>query len=182
MRLRCVPFIRSVVMLKDGRVLLRQLYDKDRNVLAQLADNKKIWDNVRDFLPSPYSIEDAKYFIELTQKEEPQMTFAIEYDSQFCGVIGLVRQSDVYRRTANIGYWLGEPYWNKGIATVSVKLVTEYGFDKLHLIRIHTGVFEYNIGSMKVLTKNGYFKDGVFKKSIFKNGQIFDEHRFSKTI
>ncbi|HEV8083166.1 MAG TPA: GNAT family protein [Chitinophagaceae bacterium] len=168
-------------MLKEGNIILRPLYDNDANVLAQLANNKKIWDNIRDFLPSPYVIDDANHFIKLTQKENPQMTFAIGYDSQFCGVIGLLGQSDVYKRTAEIGYWIGEPYWNKGIATVSVKLLTEYGFNKLDFIRIHTGVFEYNIGSMKVLKKSEYSKDGVFKKSILKNGQIFDEHRFSKT-
>lgn len=168
-------------MLKEGNIILRPLCDNDANVLAQLANNKKIWDNVRDSLPSPYSIGDANYFIKLTQNDNPQMTFAIEYDNQFCGVIGLVKQSDVYKRTAEIGYWIGEPYWNKGIATVAVKLITEYGFNTLDLIRIHTGVFEYNIGSMKVLTKNGYTKDGVFKKSILKNGHIFDEHRFSRT-
>jgi [ribosomal protein S5]-alanine N-acetyltransferase len=168
-------------MLQEGNIILRPLYGSDANILAQLANNKKIWDNTRDYLPFPYGIDDAISFIKLTQKETPQTTFAIEYDGQFCGVIGLVGQSDVYKKTAEIGYWLGEPYWNKGIATVSVKLITDYGFNQLGFIRIHTGVFEYNIGSMNVLTKNGYSKDGVFKKSILKNGQIFDEHRFSKT-
>jgi ribosomal-protein-alanine N-acetyltransferase len=168
-------------MLKEGNIILRPLSDSDENALAQLANNKKIWDNVRDYLPFPYGIDDAISFIKLTQKENPQTTFAIVYGGQFCGVIGLVGQSDVYKRTAEIGYWLGEPYWNKGIATVSVKLLTDYGFNQLDFIRIHTGVFEYNIGSMRVLTKNGYSKDGIFKKSILKNGQIFDEHRFSKT-
>ncbi len=168
-------------MVKEGNIILRPLYDSDANALAQLANNKKIWDNVRDFFPSPYGIDDANNFIKLTQKENPQMTFAIEYYKQFCGVIGLVGQSDVYKKTAEIGYWIGEPFWNKGIATVALKLVTDYGFNQLDFIRIHTGVFEYNIGSMKVLTTNGYSKDGIFKKSILKNGQIFDEHRFSIT-
>ena len=107
------------------------------------------------------------------------MTFAIDYEGQFCGVIGLTRQTDVYKKTAEIGYWIGEPFWNKGIATKSVKLMTSYGLQSLDFIRIHTGVFEYNIGSMRVLEKNGYTKDGVFKKSIFKNGKIWDEHRYS---
>ena len=173
--------ISSECMLKEGAIILRPLYDNDLDALARLANNRKIWDNVRDILPSPYSIDDANYFIKLTQKENPQTTFAIEYCKEFCGVIGLVGQSDVYKKTAEIGYWIGEPYWNKGIATVSVKLLTQYGFDQLDFIRIHTGVFEFNIGSMKVLKKNGYSKDGIFKKSILKNGQIFDEHRFSKT-
>ena len=75
---------------------------------------------------------------------------------------------------------IGEPYWNKGIATVAVKLITEYGFDQLNYVRIHTGVFEYNIGSMKVLERNEYKKDGVFEKAILKNGQIWNEHRYSK--
>ena len=168
-------------MLKEGNIILRSLRDDDAPHLAQLANNRKIWDNVRDLLPSPYSFDDANRFIKLTQEENPQMNFAIEFDNHLCGVIGLVGQSDVYKKTAEIGYWIGEPYWNRGIATVAVKLITEYGFEELDFIRIHTGVFEYNKSSMKVLTKNGYSKDGVFKKSILKNGKIYDEHRFSKT-
>jgi ribosomal-protein-alanine N-acetyltransferase len=168
-------------MLKEGNIILRPLNDDDAAVLARLANNKKIWDNMRDYLPYPYGIDDANDFIKLTQQENPQMSFAIEFDKQLCGVIGLIGQRDVYKKTAEIGYWLGEPFWNKGIATRAVKLLTEYGFNQLDFIRIHTGVFEYNVGSMQVLTKNGYEKDGVFKKSIVKNGKIYDEHRFSKT-
>ncbi len=167
-------------MLKEGNIILRPLNNKDANMLAQLANNRKIWINVRDFFPSPYSIEDANYFISLTQRENPQMSFAIEYNRQFCGMVGLSGQSDVYKKTAEIGYWIGEPYWNKGIATIAVKLLTSYGFDQLDFIRIHSGIFEYNIASMKVLIKNGYEKEGVFKKSIIKDGKIYDEHRFSK--
>ena len=108
------------------------------------------------------------------------MSVAIEYEGKFCGMMGLTAQHDVYRRTAEIGYWLGEPFWNKGIATTAVKLITDYGFNALGFIRIHTGIFEYNIASMKVLEKNGYKKDGVFEKNIIKNGKIVDEHRYSK--
>jgi ribosomal-protein-alanine N-acetyltransferase len=123
---------------------------------------------------------DALFFINLIKQENPQVSFAIEYKDNFCGMIGLMPQKDVYRKTAEIGYWLGEPYWHKGIATKAVELVTNYGFDQLNFIRLHTGVFEYNIASMKLLEKNGYLKDGVFKKSIIKNDKIWDEHRYSK--
>ena len=109
------------------------------------------------------------------------MTFAIEFEGNFCGVIGLIAQTDIYKKTAEIGYWVGEPFWNKGIASNAVKLITDYGLNQLDFIRIHTGIFEYNIGSMRVLLKNGYEKDGIFKNALFKNGQIWDEHRFSKT-
>ena len=168
-------------MLEKGHILLRPLLDEDQKSLAKFANNKKIWDNVRDLLPNPYTIKDAEIFINITKQEDPPMTFAIEFQKQFCGVIGLIRQSDVYRKTAEIGYWIGEPFWNRGIATTAVNLITDYGLNSLELNRIHTGVFEYNIGSMRVLEKNGYSKDGIFKKSIIKNGQIWDEHRFSIT-
>ena len=167
--------------LIENNIILRRLSDSDKNALATLADNRNIWNNVRDYLPSPYTEQDAEAFIQLVKAEKTPMSFAIEYEKQFCGMVGLVAQSDVYRKTAEIGYWLGEPFWKKGIATVAVKLVTNYGLNTLDFIRIHTGVFEYNTGSMHVLEKNGYEKDGVFKKSIFKNGLIWNEHRYSIT-
>ena len=166
-------------MLTDGIITLRSLTDDDASTLAKLANNKKIWDNLRDVMPHPYLAGNAIFFINLVKQEDPQMTFAIEYQGELCGVIGLVAQQDVYKKTAEIGYWIGEPYWNKGIATKAVSLVTSYGFNKLDLLRIHTGVFEYNIASMKVLEKCGYKKDGVFEKAVLKNGNIWDEHRYS---
>jgi len=86
----------------------------------------------------------------------------------------------VYSKSAEIGYWVGEPFRNKGIVTAAVKLMTEYGFNTLNLIRVHTGIFEYNTASMRVLEKNGFDKEGVFKRSVFKNGKIWDEHRYAK--
>jgi ribosomal-protein-alanine N-acetyltransferase len=167
-------------MLSEGKISLRSLKIDDKKILALLANNKNIFDNVRDHLPFPYKESDAEEFIQFVQKENPQSTFAIEYEGQFCGVCGLMLQTDVYRKTSEIGYWLGEPFWNKGIATAAVKLLTQYGFKQLDLVRIHTGVFEYNLASMKVLEKCGYEKDGIFKKSVLKNGSIWDEHRYSK--
>jgi len=168
-------------MLTHDKLILRPLEDSDVSALARLANNKNIWDNLRDFIPFPYTKDDAIFFINLTKQEKPQMTFAIEFEDQLCGVVGLVAQQDVYRKTAEVGYWIGEPFWNQGIATTAVKLITDYGFDQLGLIRMHTGVFEYNIGSMKVLEKCGYKKDGVFEKAVIKNGQIWNEHRYSIT-
>ena len=104
-------------MLVHNKIKLRSLYDHDGSALASLANNKKIWDNVRDILPNPYTNKDAEEFINITKQEHTPMTFAIEFQEQFCGVIGLTRQSDVYRKNAEIGYWIGEPFWNKGIAT-----------------------------------------------------------------
>lgn len=167
-------------MLKNGKIILRELIDDDKLVLAALANNKNIWNNVRDILPFPYTLDDAIFFINITRQESPQHSFAIQYEGVLCGMIGLTPQQDVYRLTAEIGYWIGEPFWNKGITTKAVELITAYGFYELGFIRIHTGIFEHNIGSMKVLEKNGYKKECVFEKSVIKDGKILNEHRYSK--
>jgi len=162
------------------KITIRPLTQLDKPVLANLANNRKIWNNLRDYIPFPYKISDAEAFINTTEQENPRSTFAIEYDGKFAGVIGLVNQKDVYRRSAEIGYWIGEPYWGKGIATKALALVTEYGFKKLDLIRIYSGVFEFNKASMRVLEKNGYELEGIFKNAVVKNGNVCNEHRYYK--
>jgi [ribosomal protein S5]-alanine N-acetyltransferase len=166
-------------MLTEHNITLRKLTIKDKDSMALLANNKKVWDNLRDYFPFPYTENHAAYFINLVKDDAPITTFAIDCKDQFCGVISLVKQQDVYRLSAEIGYWIGEPFWNKGIATKAVRLITRYGFNDLQLIRIFTGVFEYNTGSMRVLEKCGYTKDCIFEKAIIKNGQLWNEHRYS---
>ena len=162
------------------KIKIRPLNLSDKSELAKLANNKKIWDNLRDYFPYPYNENDADSFIKLTEQENPKQNFGIEYNGKLCGVIGLIIQKDVYRKSAEIGYWIGEPYWGMGIATKAVELITGYGFNILNLNRIYTGVFEYNTASMKVLEKNGFEKEGIFKKAVFKNKKFFDEHRYYK--
>jgi len=161
-------------------IKLRPLKIADKFQLAQLANNKKIYDNVRDHFPYPYNEDDAKAFITSTIAEDPKQNFGIAYEGNICGAIGLILQKDVYRKSAEMGYWVGEPYWGKGFATKAVELITEYGFDKLNLLRIYAGVFDFNIASMKVLEKNGFKKEGIFRDAVLKNGRICDEHRYYK--
>ena len=146
--------------------------------MARLANNKKIWNNVRDQFPHPYSEKEAETFIRNQSKDASTVNFAIEYNGEFCGVIGLILQKDVYRNSAETGYWIGEPFWGKGIATKAVELIVAHGFKELKLIRIYAGVFEYNTASMKVLEKNGFQKEGISKKAVDKNGKFWDEHRY----
>lgn len=168
-------------MKSDNKLIqLRPLKHSDRTQLAKLANNKNIWDNLRDYIPYPYDENDADYFINLTLQEEPKQNFGITYNNELCGVIGVILQKDVYRKSGEIGYWIGEPYWGKGIATKAVELITTYGFDKLQLHRIYAGVFDYNTASIKVLEKNGFQPEGIFKNAIFKNEKLYDEHRFYK--
>ena len=90
--------IQQWIMLQYEKIILRPLNDNDSPELARLANNKKIWDNLRDFIPFPYTIDDAVFFISMVKEEKPVMTFAIEFEGQLCGVIGLVGQKDVYRK------------------------------------------------------------------------------------
>ncbi len=161
-------------------VKIRELRPSDISQLAKLANNKNIWVNLRDSFPYPYGESDAKFFINSVKEEKPKQHFGIEYNGNLCGVTGLVLQKDVYRKSAEIGYWIGESFWGKGIATKAIELITNYGFEDLKLARIHAGVFELNIASMKALEKNGYKREGIFKKAIFKNDKVFDEHKYFK--
>ena len=169
------------MLLEKGHIRLRQLTLEDTKDLAALANNKKIWDNVRDYFPFPYTEKDAEKFINSVNSNLLPLNFAIEFNNEFAGVISLVPMDDVYRKSAEIGYWIGEPFWNKGIGEVAVNLITDYGLHQLNFSRIHAGIFEYNKASMRVLEKCGYKKEGVFKRSIFKNDQLWDEHRYAKT-
>ena len=162
----------------EKSITLRALQLSDKSDLAKLANNKKIWDNLRDYIPYPYTEKDAEVFINLSKEQNPTQTFGIAYDGMLVGVIGFNVQKDIYRKSAEVGYWIGEPFWGKGIATEAVKLITAYGFNELELIRIYTGVFEHNTASMKVLEKNGYSREGIFKNAVIKNGKVCDEHRF----
>ena len=162
------------------QVSLRKLNISDKDRMALLANNKKIWNNVRDAFGHPYSEKNAEEFIQRQAKCETEKVFAINCNNEFCGLIGLILQNDVYRKSAEIGYWVGEPFWGKGIATEAVALITDYAFKDLKLKRVFAGAFEYNMGSMKVLEKNDFQKEGVARMAVFKNGKFWDEHRYAK--
>ncbi len=158
---------------------IRSFKNTDAEQIAKLLNNKKIWDNLRDYIPSPYLIDDAREFITLCQSEKPQNTFVIDIEGLAVGVISLTVQSDIYRKSAELGYWLGEPFWNNGYVTQAIEKIIDYGFNKLDLIRIYAGVFEHNKASQRVLEKTGFEFECVFKKSIIKNDIILDEYRYS---
>ncbi len=166
---------------KQQRIVkLRKLETSDTKEVAILMNNKKIWDNLRNHIPFPYTETDAENFIELVKDDNSQKTFAIEYNNKFCGIISLILLTDIYDNSAELGYWVGEPFWNKGITSETVKQISDYGFNKLKLRRIFANVFEFNIASMKVLEKNGYLKEGILIKAVLKNKKVLDEHRYYK--
>ena len=163
-------------------IRLRRPDETDEEPMAGFCNNIKIWNNVRDLMPFPYSREDAADFIRMCQAESPTVTFAIEYEGKFSGCIGLKIQSDIYRLSAELGYWVGETFWCRGIATRAVELITDYGFRQLGMIRIFCGVIDYNKASQRVLEKSGYTLEAVCKQAVFKNGRICDEYRYAKCL
>ncbi len=164
----------------NGLVALRKLHRNDLDRMVELANNEKISVNLRDQFPHPYTRNDGTRFLKMLDSNDQLIVFAIDYEGEYAGNIGLVLETDVYRKSAEIGYFLGEPYWNKGIMTKAVNLTVTHAFESLKLIRIHCGVYEYNKASQRVLQKCGFEKEGIFKKAIYKKGQIWDEIRYAK--
>lgn len=165
-------------MPNTDSVEIRAFQLEDKVILAQLANNKNVWDNLRNRMPHPYSEQDAENFIQMALQAELPSIFAITYNGELCGGIGLHLQDDVYTNTAELGYWLGEPYWRKGIISQAIPLILAHGFKTLQLRRIFAGVFEYNAGSIRALEKAGFKKEGCLKQAVIKNGKVWDEHRY----
>lgn len=157
------------------KVSVRPWINGDEIDLVTQANNVKIFNNVRDLFPHPYTINDGIKWIKSNLDIIPAKNMAILVDDKIAGSIGLKLQEDVYRKNAEVGYFLGEAYWGKGITTIALKQFIEYTFSTFPVTRLFAPVFEYNIASIKVLEKNGFKREGYFKKSIYKNGEYFNE-------
>jgi [ribosomal protein S5]-alanine N-acetyltransferase len=166
--------------ITSGDIKLRTFRLSDAPRLVELCNNENIARNLRDGFPNPYRHKDAEFFIQKYKDLDPPSVFAIEYLGVHVGNISLVKGIDVYSKSAEVGYFLGEEFWNKGIATKALTLICDYGFKNLDIVRIHTGVFSYNPASQRVLEKCGFIREGVFKNAIFKRGRFLDEVRFAK--
>jgi RimJ/RimL family protein N-acetyltransferase len=154
---------------------LRPWLTGDEESLVLHANNRLVWRNLRDAFPHPYTIADARQWIQIANPSPPITNFAIIVEGAAVGGIGVVLKDDVFRRSAEIGYWLGEEFWGRGIVTEAVREVTEYAFTTFDLCRIYAGVFEWNPASMRVLEKAGYEFECRMRKSVTKDGETVDE-------
>lgn len=158
--------------------ILRPWKESDAKTLARHLNNKKIWDNCRDGLPFPYTETDADTFIKYASEQVEQNEYCIEANHEAIGNIGFVRGTDVERFNAEVGYWISETYWNKGLATAALKRAIEHYFQRTDVIRLYATVYEHNAASMRVLEKAGFQKTGIHHKACFKNGQFIDAHYY----
>lgn len=161
-------------MIDLGNIKLRNWQEKDINSLSKNANNKKIWNNLRDSFPYPYTKLAAKQWIKIANMDNPITNFAIEYNEKAIGGIGIIIQSDIFIKNAEIGYWIGEKYWNKGIASIALKAMVEYSFNHFDIIRLYAHVFETNYASIKVLKKCGFIEEARLESSVYKNNIIQD--------
>ena len=146
----------------------------DLESLLLHADNPRIAGNLRDVFPSPYTRADGEAWLAMSSVEARPTNFAIEVDGAAVGGIGLRLGDDVHRRTAEIGYWLGEAYWGRGIVSEAVGAMTSWSIEQFDLIRIAAYVYAPNTASARVLEKNGYVLEGRLRKRVEKRGEILD--------
>ncbi len=144
--------------------------------IARYADNPRVADNLRDIFPCPYALSDAEAYIEecLHTDDSRELRYAIVVDGEAAGSITVTPQADVYRRSAELGYWLGEPFWGRGIMTRAVRQACEEAFGRYDIVRIYAEPYAYNRGSRRVLEKAGFTLEGVLRQSVTKNGQLYD--------
>jgi RimJ/RimL family protein N-acetyltransferase len=153
----------------------------DAKDLAAALSNKKVQDNLRDGLPYPYTEQDGKEFISamLSADENETFAFAIMVDDKVVGSIGIFRQGNIHSQTAELGYYIAEEYWDKGIMTEAVKQICEYVFGDSDIIRIYAEPFAYNIASCRVLEKVGFQYEGTLRSNAVKNGKVIDMKMYS---
>lgn len=160
-------------------IKLRDMKKNDEELLVQYLNNEQVVRYLSLKIPKPYTSEDAKWWVEIGSKESA-IVKAIEFEGVFCGVIGVYNQQLEYSHSAEVGYWIAQKYWNKGIAAKALIEFTSFIFSSTPIIRLFAPVFSANKSSMRVLEKAGYSLEGVLIKAICKHGQYFDEHLFAK--
>jgi RimJ/RimL family protein N-acetyltransferase len=146
----------------------------DRASLLRNANNKNVWRNLMDRFPHPYTEGDADTWLLPTAQMPPRNHWAIDVEGRAVGGIGVDPGQDIHANTAHFGYWLGEPYWGRGIMSAAVHHTVEHVFSQSDLVRLEAPVFEWNPASMRLLEKCGFVREGVLRKSAFKDGQLID--------
>jgi [ribosomal protein S5]-alanine N-acetyltransferase len=161
-------------------IALREYADSDLERLAQLANNENVSRYLVYTFPYPYTLADAKWWIGTGSKQNGNVARVIEYQGVFVGNIGIRPQSGWRDHLAEVGYWLAEDFWGKGIATEAMRQITEYAFGSLNFRKLYATALAPNIASMRVLEKCGYQREAILKAEVQKNGICFDLHQFAR--
>jgi ribosomal-protein-alanine N-acetyltransferase len=168
------------VQIEFGEYRIRDWASQDVHSLARYANNRKIACWLRDRFPCPYARSDAAAFLAAVAQQDPRTTFALATEAEAVGGIGLEFGTDVHRYTAELGYWLGEPFWGRGIMTEAVRHFTAWAFEAFEVHRIYATAFAGNSASVRVLEKAGFQREGHLRASVFKDGRIVDQFLYAR--
>ena len=163
-----------------GDCLIRSWRPDDAPALRLHADDRRVWINLRDSFPHPYTDRDAREWVRLAAGQTPETHFALTSADTVVGGIGIRIGDDVFRRSAEIGYWLGAPYWGRGMATAAVRALTDWAFETHDLVRLWGSVFAWNPASARVLEKAGYVCEGRLRQSVIKDGLLTDQLLYAR--
>jgi RimJ/RimL family protein N-acetyltransferase/ubiquinone/menaquinone biosynthesis C-methylase UbiE len=168
------------VVIESKQFSLCTVSPEDAKSIAEMANDEEISARMSDIFPYPYTLADAITWARIANASEPVTHFSIIVDGKAVGGIGIHLMDDTSRLTGKIGYWIGRPYWGRGIVTEALKLMTEYAFEKFNINRLQATVYEGNTRSSRVLEKSGYELEAQLKKAIYKRGQLYDKLIYSK--
>lgn len=154
---------------------LRPWTMEDLGSLVRYANNAHIAQFMTDKFPHPYTEESGRNFIAFANHDQPVHIFAIEWEGEAVGGIGIHPQDDIQRRNAELGYWLSEPHWGKGIMTSAIRQIIPFAFENFEIDRLFARTFGSNKASQQVLEKNGFVLEAKFAQTLFKNGTHQDE-------
>lgn len=161
--------------IQGSKCVVRDWSSSDKADLVHHANNRNVWRNLTHLFPHPYTAADADdWFALLSAMPEPTH-WAIEVEGRSVGGIGIRIGEGVFAKRADIGYWLGEPYWGRGIMTDATRAVVSYAMDRFDLCRLEASVFAWNPASMRVLEHCGFVREGVSRAGVFKDGHVIDE-------
>ena len=164
------------------RCAIREWRLNDAPSLTRHANNRRVWLGLRDLFPHPYAIENAHEFLRQATAEKPTTKFCIDIESAAAGGIGIRIGEDVHRYVGQLGYWLGEEFWGRGIMTEAVSEFVNYCFKKFPLHRIYAEAYANNLASAHVLEKAGFVLEGRLRKNVVKDGKVLDSLLFAKTV
>ena len=166
------------MVLSGTRCVVRQWSRVDVPTLVRHANNLNVARQLRDRFPHPYTEKDARAFIKHATDDITNL--AIDVGGEAVGAVGFVPGRDIERFSAEIGYWLGEDYWGRGIVTEALSLVTNYVFRELNYLRLFAVPFADNPGSIRVLEKAGYVREAVLAASSVKYGVVKDQLLYAR--
>jgi len=168
------------MLLDLGDLRVRDWRKDDLESLLRYANNARIAVNLRDQFPHPYTRREGIEYLNYVRSMQVPVSFAIEFGGEAIGGVGFKQGIDIARISVEMGYWLGEPFWGRGLTTRAVVAASDWAFGHYDIVRIFATTFAHNVASIRVLEKSGFEREGIMRRSAIKNGVILDQVLYAK--